>query len=59
MCVLVAIDVFPLVFFSDSVESTGAIPPEVLVAHAVRLLEKKCDDFLLEMDGSDMSDSDN
>ena len=49
---------FPLVFVSDSVESTGALPPEALVSHAVRLLEKKCDEFLLELDDSEITDND-
>ncbi|XP_062503648.1 DNA-directed RNA polymerases I and III subunit RPAC1-like isoform X2 [Corticium candelabrum] len=32
------------------VESTGAMPPEVIVSRAIRLLEKKCSNFLFEMD---------
>ncbi|XP_028396021.1 DNA-directed RNA polymerases I and III subunit RPAC1-like [Dendronephthya gigantea] len=36
--------------FIFSVESTGALPPDVLVSEAIKLLKTKCTQFLDEMD---------
>lgn len=36
--------------FSVSVESTGALPPDVLVQEALKILKLKCAFFLTELD---------
>ena len=41
---------FVLEFIAVSVESTGVLPPEVLMSQAVQVLMGKCRDFLRELD---------
>uniref|UniRef100_A0A3B4ADQ6 DNA-directed RNA polymerases I and III subunit RPAC1 n=1 Tax=Periophthalmus magnuspinnatus TaxID=409849 RepID=A0A3B4ADQ6_9GOBI len=40
--------------FIFTVESTGILPPDVLVAEAIQVLMSKCQRFLSELDSSDM-----
>lgn len=58
VCVSYEFNAYGFVFVAVSVESTGARPPEVLVSQAVLLLEKKCNDFLLEIDASELIEDD-
>lgn len=40
--------------FPVSVESTGILPPDVLVTEAIKVLMAKCQRFLSEMNSVDM-----
>lgn len=42
------------VFSSVSVESTGILPPEVLVGEAINVLIAKCQKFIAALDSTDM-----
>ncbi len=44
------ISIVPVCFFAVSVESTGALPPDVLVEEAVKVLMEKCEYFLNKLD---------
>lgn len=41
-------------FLSVTVESTGILPPDVLVTEAIKVLMTKCQKFLNELDSADM-----
>ena len=40
----------PVLALTVSVESTGSLPPDVLVGEAVKVLMTKCTRFLTELD---------
>lgn len=44
----------PLLIFLVSVESTGILPPDVLVTEAINVLISKCQKFLTELDMAEM-----
>lgn len=41
-----------------SIESTGALPPDLLMNEAIKVLAKKCQDFIDELDAATGSDGD-
>ena len=48
--VRISFNVFLLIYlFSVSVESTGALPPEILVEEAIKILHSKCQIHIQQM----------
>lgn len=43
-----------LSYLPVTVESTGILPPDVLVTEAIKVLMNKCQKFLNELESSDM-----
>lgn len=44
----------PLFPYAVSVESTGILPPDMLVSEAINVLLAKCQKFINELDSTDM-----
>lgn len=50
----VSLKLIDLLSHTVTVESTGILPPDVLVTEAVKVLMAKCQRFLNELDSTDM-----